>query len=148
MEQTTRKTLSAIVLVTSAMFAYGTRPVSSQSAMGTTSIGSVHLTQSVLADAMPLAAGTYQVRLTGDQPAPAAGASPGAERWIEFVKGGRVAGREVATVISSADIATIAKGPRPAPNASRVDALKGGDYVRVWIHQADNHYIINMPSAR
>jgi hypothetical protein len=148
MKRTTHKALSAILFVTLAVFAFGTRPVSSQSTTGATTIGSVHLTQSVLADGKPLAAGTYQVRLTGDQPAPAAGASPGAERWIEFVKGGRVAGREVATVISSADIATVAKGPRPAPNGSRVDALKGGDYVRVWIHQAGNHYIINMPSAR
>ena len=76
------------------------------------------------------------------------GESPGAERWVEFVKDGKVAGREVATVISAADSGTIAKGPQPKANASRVDALKGGDYVRVWINKAGNNYILNMPLAR
>ena len=89
----------------------------------------------------PLAAATYQVRLTNDQPTAAVGESPGAERWVEFVKDGKVAGREVATVISAADIGTIARGPQPKANASRVDALKGGDYVRVWINKAGTNYL-------
>lgn len=111
-------------------------------------IGSVRLTQSVMADGRPLPAGTYQVRLTADQPVPTAGESPGAERWIEFVRSGTVAGREVATVVSANDIEQIAKGPRPKTNTSRVDVLKGGDYVRIWINRGGTHYIIHMPPAR
>ena len=111
-------------------------------------IGSIHLTQAVMADGKVLPAGTYQVRLTNDRPTPAAGESPGGERWIEFVKNGTVAGREVATVVSADDIDTIAKGSRPKADASRVDVLKGGDYVRVWINRAGTNYIVNMPPAR
>jgi len=140
--------MSAILLVTWAVFAYNIRSVSSQSATDAATIGTVRLTQAVLADGKPLAAATYQVRLTHDQPTAAVGESPGAERWVEFVNDGKVAGREVATVISAADIGTIADGPQPKANASRVDMLKGGDYVRVWINKAGTNYLVNMPLAR
>jgi len=113
----------------------------------TPSIGTVRLTHPLMADGRLLPAGTYQVRLTGDQPAAAAGQSPGGERWVEFVKSGTVAGREVATVISDEDVKTIVKGTGPKANASRVDLLKGGDYVRVWINHGGTNYIINMPPA-
>lgn len=111
-------------------------------------IGSVRLTQALMADGKVLPAGTYQVRLTSEQAAPAAGESPGSERWIEFVKNGTVAGREVATVVSAEEIDQIAEGPRPKANGSRVEMLKGGDYVRVWINRGGINYIINMPPAR
>ena len=64
-------------------------------------LGSVHLTRAALADGKPLASGTYQIRTTGDEPKPAAGQSANAEQWIEFLKGGKVVGREVATVVSA-----------------------------------------------
>ena len=115
---------------------------------GANVIGSIRLTQAVMADGKVLPAGTYQVRLTNDQPTPAAGESPGGERWLEFVKNGTVAGREVATVVSADEINTIVKGPQPKANASRVDLLKGGDYVRVWINRGGTNYILNMPPAR
>ena len=111
-------------------------------------IGSIKLTQAVMADGKVLPMGTYQVRLSNDQPTPATGESPGGERWIEFVKNGAVAGREMATIVSADDIDTIAKGPRPKANTSRVDVLKGGDYVRVWINRGGTNYIVNMPPAR
>ena len=53
------------------------------------------------ADGQPLAAGTYQVRLSADEPKPAVGQSPDSERYVEFLKGGKVVGREVATVVST-----------------------------------------------
>ena len=63
-----------------------------------TSLGSVTLSKKVMADGKPLAAGTYQVRLTADQPKPAVGQSPDSEIFVEFMRGGKVLGREVATV--------------------------------------------------
>lgn len=108
-------------------------------------LGMVHLTHKVMANGQPLAAGTYQVRLTDEEPKAATGASPSAERWVEFVRGGKVAGKEVASVIGADDIGKIAKGPRPKANGSRVDLLKGGDYVRVWINKGGQNYLINMP---
>ena len=98
-------------------------------------------------DGKPLAAGTYQVRLTNDVPQPAAGQSPDAERYVEFVRGGKVMGRELATVVSNDDIASIVKGARPKSGAARVDMLKDNEYIRVWINRGDTHYIINMPPS-
>jgi hypothetical protein len=111
------------------------------------SLGTVHIVKSVMADGKPLPAGTYQVRLTSDEPKPAVGQSPDAERYVEFMRGGKVVGREVATVVGAADIGSIAKGHKPKANSSVVEMLKGGDYYRVWINRGGNNYIINMPPA-
>jgi hypothetical protein len=112
-----------------------------------TSIGRVTLRQQVLADGQPLAPGTYQVRLSADMPAPAVGQSPEGARYVEFVRGAQVAGREVATVVSAADLGQIAKGLKPVIGGTRVEMLKGNDYVRVWINQGGMNYIIHMPPA-
>lgn len=111
------------------------------------SLGSVTLSKRVMANGEALAAGTYQVRLSADVPKPGVGQSAEAERYVEFVRGGKVVGREVATVVSTADIASIVKGPKPANGGSRVDTLKGDDYVRVWINRGGMNYIIHMPPA-
>ncbi len=114
---------------------------------GTTALGTVHLSTKVMADGKPLPAGTYQVRLTTDEPKPGLGQEPGSERFVEFVRGGQVAGREVATVISAEDIGKIAKGRRPKLNTAIVEQLKGGNYWRVWINKGGTNYLINMPPA-
>ena len=116
-------------------------------AQGTTVLGTVHNGRKLMADGKPLPAGTYRVRLTTDELKTPAGQSPDAERYVEFMKGSTVAGREVATVVSAGDIGTIVKGARPKPGTSRVDLLKGGDYWRVWINKGGTHYIINLPPA-
>jgi hypothetical protein len=125
----------------------GALAASAAFAQGQTSLGTVHLAKRVLADGKPLPPGTYQVRLTNDEAKPAVGQAPDSEKWVEFVRGGKVAGREVATVISPADIGKIAKGKKPGPNSSVVEMLKGGDYWRVWINKGGMNYIINMPPA-
>ena len=58
-------------------------------------LGSVTLTRKVLADGQPLAPGTYQLRLSSDQVKPAVGATPEGERYVEFVRAGKVVAREV-----------------------------------------------------
>jgi hypothetical protein len=113
-----------------------------------TSLGSVTLRQQVMADGKPLAAGTYQVRLTADEAKPAVGQSPSAERYVEFLRGGKVVGRELATIVSAGDLKEIAEGPRPGPGGSRVELLKGNDYVRVWINRGGTNYIIHLPPAK
>jgi hypothetical protein len=123
-------------------------PIASVSAQSKgTSLGSVTINHKVKADGQPLAAGTYQVRLTEEVAKPGVGQSPDAERYVEFVRAGKVVAREVATVVSDADVKTIVKGPSPAKGGSRVDVLKGNDYVRVWINRAGNNYIINLPAG-
>ncbi len=111
------------------------------------SLGAVTLNRRVMADGKPLAPGTYQVRVTGETPKPGVGQSPDGERYIEFVRGGKVIAREVATVVPASEIAQIAKGARPPTGGARVELLKGNDYVRVWINRGGANYIINMPAA-
>lgn len=111
------------------------------------SLGSVTLITGVMADGQPLAKGTYQVRLTGDRPTPAVGQSPDSERYVEFVRSGKVVGRVLATVIPQSEIGQVAKGPRPSSGGSRVDLLKGNDYLRVWINRNGMNYLIHMPPA-
>ncbi len=140
--------MKRIVLVGALVGAFAASTAFAQSGMSSTmALGTVHVGKKVMADGKPLPAGTYQVRLTADEPKPATGQSPSAERYVEFVKGGKVAGREVATVISAEDIGKIAKGRKPKPNSSVVEMLKGGDYWRVWINKGGTNYIINMPPA-
>lgn len=148
MRRATFNGIYAALLVAWAGAAYNLLSAGAAEQRDTGVIGTVHLSQAVIADGKVLPAGTYQVQLTTEQPAPAVGESPGGERWLEFVKNGTVAGREVATVISADDIGQIAKGPRPKDNGSRVDVLKGGDYVRVWINRGGTNYLVNMPPAR
>jgi hypothetical protein len=115
------------------------------SAAGTV-IGSVTLTRRVLADGQPLAPGTYQVRLSAEQPKPVVGQSPEGERYVEFVRAGKVAGREIATVIPNADKSTMKFG-RPPVDSSKVETLRGAEYLRVWINRGGNNYLIHLPPA-
>jgi hypothetical protein len=127
-----------------------TQPPTASAAMapdGSMALGSVHLPKGVKADGKPLAAGTYQVRLTADTASPAAkGQSGSLERWVEFVKGGKVAGREVVTIIPQSEIATVQKDTPPKANSSKIETLKGGDYTRLWINKGGNHYLVHFPA--
>ncbi|HZR22144.1 MAG TPA: hypothetical protein VFA59_01075 [Vicinamibacterales bacterium] len=110
-------------------------------------LGTVHIAKKVMADGKPLAAGTYTVRATDDTPKPGTGQDPNGEKYVEFLKGGKVVGREVATVVPSTDIGKIAKKNPPKPGQSRTELLKGGDYYRVWINKGGTHYIINLATG-
>lgn len=110
-------------------------------------LGTVTISRPVKADDQPLKPGTYQVRLTGDPLKPAIGETPNLEQWVEFLQGGKVKGKAVASIVPQGEIGQIAKGPRPAAGGSRVDLLKGNDYVRVWINRSGNNYLIHLPTA-
>ena len=135
-----------------AAFVVATLPVSAQQqapssgARAGAALATVRLTKAVMADGKSLAAGSYQVRAVGEEPTPAVGQSPHAEQWVEFVSGGAVKGREVASVVTAERMKTMAKGPQPTPRtgAYRVDTLRGGEYTRVWINSAGTHYLINL----
>jgi hypothetical protein len=113
---------------------------------GQLQLGTVRIPKGVKADGKPLPPGTYQVRLTTDTPSQEAkGQTKSLERWAEFLKGGKVAGREVVTIVPQADISKVEKDTPPRPNSSKVETLKGGDYVRVWINKGGNHYLMHLP---
>ena len=107
--------MKRLVLVGALVGAFAANPAYAQSTSSGASLGSVTIGKKVMADGKPLAAGTYQIRLTNDAPPkPGVGQAPDAEKYVEFVKGGKVVAREVATVISAEDMAKIAKSRRPA----------------------------------
>jgi hypothetical protein len=114
------------------------------------SIGSAQVPRKVMAGGQPLAAGTYTVRLSNDPVKPVVGQSPDGSRWVEFVQGGAVKGRELATVLTAADLKVVLdKGEAPpAPGSSRVEMLKGGEYLRLWFNQAGTHYLIHLAVAK
>jgi hypothetical protein len=110
-------------------------------------LGTVSIPRPLKADGKPLPRGTYQVRLTSQQATPdAKGQTEAAERWVEFVRGGKVVGREVVTIVPQSEIALVQKDTPPARNGAKVETLKGGDYVRVWINRGGNHYLIHLPA--
>jgi hypothetical protein len=114
---------------------------------GEMALGSVHIPKDVKADGKALSAGTYQVRLTPQTASPdAKGQTASLERWVEFVKGGKVAGREVVTIIPQSEISQVQKDTPPHANGSKVETLKGGDYVRLWINKGGNHYLVHFPA--
>ena len=113
---------------------------------GDLALGSVRLPRSVNADGKPLPAGTYQVRLTAQAAKPdAVGTTEELERWVDFVKGGKVAGREVVSIVPQAEVKLVTKDAPPPAGGSKVQVLRGNDYLRVWINRGGNHYLIHFP---
>jgi len=117
-------------------------PSASDSAMA---LGTVRLAKGVKADGKELAAGSYQVRLTADEAKPdAKGSSEVLERWVEFVKGGKVVGREVVSIVPANEAKLVQKDTPPPAGGSKVETLKGGDYIRVWINKGGNYYLVHL----
>jgi hypothetical protein len=115
-------------------------------------LGSVTLPRAVTADGKPLAAGTYTVRLTAQAAQPTvAGQLPDLNRWVEFVQGKTVKGREVVSIIPPDEVSQTVQGPDletgHAPKAAvKVQMLKGNEYLRVWISRAGTQYLIHLPA--
>jgi hypothetical protein len=109
-------------------------------------LGTVQLARSLMANGQRLAPGTYQVRLSTDAVSPVAGQQ--GEAWVDFVRGGKVAGRELASIVSDGDINSVVKGARLPGGEARVEMLKEGQYWRVWLHKGGNHYLIHLPPAK
>ena len=113
------------------------------------SLGRVQIARAVTANGQRLAAGSYAVRLTGDKGKPVVGQTTDASQWVEFVQGGQVKGRELATVLTPAEAKVVAKGgARPAAGGASAVLLKGGDYIRVWINRAGTHYLLHLSVAQ
>jgi hypothetical protein len=115
---------------------------------GDMALGLIHLGKAVKADGKALPAGTYQVRLTAQDATPdAKGQTASLERWVEFVQKGQVKGREVVTIVPQAEIALVEKDTPPRANTSKVEMLKGGNYLRLWINKGGNQYLVHFPVA-
>jgi hypothetical protein len=108
-------------------------------------IGTVHIPKAAVANGAGLPAGTYTMRVSDEQPTVPVGQAPDAEKWIEFVQGGKVVAKEMASVVTDAVMAAeVADRGRPKPNQTWLQTLKGGDYYRVWVNKGGNHYLVNL----
>ena len=111
-----------------------------------TALGSVRISRSVKADGKDLKAGTYTVRLTAQDASPSV-AGQKMERWVEFVQGGKVAGREVVSIIPNSEMKDLMPGPdsgKGPGSGAKVEMLKGNDYMRVWIARSGVNYLIHL----
>ena len=98
--------------------------------------------------ASPCRPAPIHVKLTAAQAAPeAVGTTEALERWVELSQGKEVKGREVVSIVPQAEIKMVVKDTPPASGASKVQLLKGNDYLRVWINRGGNHYLIHFPVA-
>jgi hypothetical protein len=121
---------------------------------GETVLGTVTIPRAVTADGKPLPAGRYTVRLTAQAAQPTVpGQVPDLNRWVEFVQGGQVRGREVVSIIPADEVDDTQPGPdldpgRAPRSGTRVETLKGGDYERVWISRGGTQYLIHLVSSK
>lgn len=141
----TLPTAFAAALLGFYLFAGSTAGVDAQTAA--TTLGTVTIPRNVMANGQPLPAGTYQVRLTGEEPPTATGATSTYERWVEFVQRGQVKGREIASVIPQAEAKTVVTSTPPARGASKVQMLRGNEFLRVWFNRGGDHYLIHLVPA-
>lgn len=115
-------------------------------------LGTVTIPRTVTADGKTLARGRYTVRLTAQSAQPTvAGQLPDLNRWVEFVQGGTVKGREVVSIVPADEVGQTMPGPdmpgHVGRTGSKVEMLKGGDYLRVWIARQGVHYLIHLPPS-
>ncbi|MCC7416284.1 MAG: hypothetical protein IT176_04015 [Acidobacteria bacterium] len=110
-------------------------------------LATVRIPRAVKANDQLLPPGTYQVRLAGRLLPPVPGETPDLEQWVEFLQRGQVKGRAAAPIVPGNEIQSLAKGPIPSSGSARVELLKEGDYVRVWINKGGMNYLIYLPTA-
>jgi hypothetical protein len=60
------------------------------------------------------------------------------------VQKGQVKGREVATIVPQGETNMVVQDAPPRAGGAKVQMLKGGDYLRVWINRGGNLYLIHL----
>lgn len=126
--------LMAALISTTSLFA--------QAASG--ALATVRIPQGVTANGQPLPAGTYSVRVSSDPVSPVVGQGPDAAKWVEFVQGGQVRGKELASVVAPADVKAVAKRTPPSEGSGLVHVLRGSEYVRVWVNHDGAQYLVHL----
>jgi hypothetical protein len=111
----------------------------------TNTLATVRITANVTAGGTSLPPGTYEIRLTQERPSSPPGQSPDAQRWMEFVANGRVVAREIAEVLRDDDLPAEGASSQPVHSGTRVEMLKGGEFLRISIKRERERYLIHLP---
>jgi hypothetical protein len=99
----------------------------------------------VTAGGTPLPAGAYEVRLTGERPAPLAGQPQNSQEWVEFVADGKVVAREAAEILYDDDLEGAGDGSQRVKEGTRVEMLKDGEFLRISVKRERARYLIYLP---
>jgi hypothetical protein len=110
------------------------------------SLGTVRITQPVMAGGTTLQPGTYEMRDTGEHLSPLPGQSPDAMVWVEFVANGKVVARDGAEIMTS-DRAVGTSGGSTT-SRPRVDRLKDNEFVRISTYRDGSRYLIHLRPAQ
>jgi hypothetical protein len=137
---TGRRAIVGSVLLT-AVFAL---PLGLRAQAQTASLGSVRIPTQVMANGQPLPAGSYTLRVSSDTVAAVVGQGPDAAKWVEFLQAGQVKGKELASVVQPADVKAVAKRTPPTEGRAMVQALRGADYIRVWVNHGGTQYLVHL----
>ena len=108
-------------------------------------LGTVRITQSVMAGGKMLQPGTYEIRDTGEHVTPLPGQSADAQTYVEFVANGIVMARDVAELMQDQPGPVGTSGG--TSSRPRVEMLKGGDFVRVSMSRGAERLLIHLPVA-
>ena len=109
------------------------------------SLGTVRITQPVMAGGTMLQPGTYEVRDTGEHVKPLPGQSDDAQTKVEFVANGKVVASDIAELMASGARAVGTSGG--AGGRLRMERLKGDEFVRVSTMRDGERYLIHLPVA-
>jgi hypothetical protein len=142
----TRKAILSVLAGAMAITVWAQAPVQAQTMPA--ALGSIRLTRGVMADGKALPAGSYALRVGADPVTPVKGQGPDHAKWVEFVQGGQVKGRELASVVPQAEVKEVVEGTAPAANGTKVELLKGGEYLRVWANRGGRHYLVHLPVGK
>lgn len=142
----------ASTLIAASLSAQGRTAKPAEVPTGETSLGSVTIPRTVMADGKTLARGTYTLRLTAQSAQPTVpGQLPDLNRWVEFVQGNTVRGREVVSIVPADEVDDTQQGPdmpgHVNRNQRRVEMLRGGEYLRVWINRNGINYLVHLPPS-
>lgn len=129
----------AATLSASAVFAHHTQPGRTHP--------TVQITQQVMADGKPLAPGTYQIWITDQSPDVNAGAPSANQRVVQFVQNDKVVATEIAEVFGRGEPQAVGTSGRADAPRARVQMLRGGEFLRVSLNDADARYLIHLPTG-
>jgi hypothetical protein len=108
-------------------------------------LATVHIPIAVTAGGIRLPTGTYDIRLTPEHPTALAGQSGDAQQWVEFVGDGKVIAREIAEVLRDDDLPAAGASSQPVRLGTRVEMLKGGEFLRISVKRERERYLIHLP---
>ena len=141
--------MSRIVLALSIVCMFSVTTITGQTTEDTAAeanmLATVRITSAVMANGALLPAGTYDVRLTPERPTPLAGQSRDARQWVEFVADGKIVAREIAEVLQDDDLPAVGASSLPVHAGTRVDMLKGGEFLRISVKRERERYLIYLP---